>query len=50
MIINPDTKYAYDIPPIPNNPEIQKIVVGFLVADVVLLVSFFDHYTVLRDN
>lgn len=50
VIVNPDTYYAYDIPPVPNDPEIQKIVVGFLLADVILLTSFFDHYTIVRDN
>jgi len=45
----PDTRYAYDISPVPS-PDVEAIKFGFEVADIILLVSFFDHYAVLRDN
>jgi len=31
-------------------PDIEAIKFAFEVVDLILLVSFFDHYTVLRDN
>ena len=42
-------RYAYDILPVPV-PDIEAIKFAFEVVDLILLVSFFDHYMVLRDN
>ena len=42
-------RYAYDILPIPA-ADVEVIKFAFELADMILLVSFFDHYTVLRDN
>lgn len=41
---------AYDILPIPNELEIRKVVEAFLIVDITLLVSFFNHYTIVRDD